>query len=157
MSKKTEYFLNPIGVKGIVANGSIGTPGQALISNGTSTYWGSVSGTGAGSLTFIGPVAPASSISTEGDTWWDSETAARYVYYNDGDNIQWVQDTFAGPNGPIGYTGSAGLGVTKQTGFTAMTGTATKTAIDTSTATTTQIAQRLKAIDDALRALGLID
>lgn len=45
----------------------------------------------------------------------------------------------------------------RQTGFTAMTGTATKTAIDTDTALLQDIARRLKAIDDALRAHGLID
>lgn len=31
---------------GLVANGSIGTPGQTLASNGTSVYWATVSGTG---------------------------------------------------------------------------------------------------------------
>lgn len=27
----------------------------------------------------------------EGDTWWDSETGEKFIYYNDGDTLQWVQ------------------------------------------------------------------
>jgi len=45
----------------------------------------------------------------------------------------------------------------RQTGFSAWTGTATKSAKATSTATLADVAERLKAIDDALRAHGIID
>ena len=48
MTKKTEFFLNNISVKGIVANGYIGSAGQALLSNGSSVYWGA-GGSGGGS------------------------------------------------------------------------------------------------------------
>jgi len=40
MVKKTKHFQNDIGVEGIVANGSIGAPGNALLSDGVKTYWG---------------------------------------------------------------------------------------------------------------------
>lgn len=40
MSKKPYYFLTNISVEGIVANSTLGNPGDALLSNGSSTYWG---------------------------------------------------------------------------------------------------------------------
>lgn len=40
--------------------------------------------------TSYGATAPSSPI--EGDTWWDSETGTTFVYYNDGDTGQWVQN-----------------------------------------------------------------
>lgn len=39
MSKDTIHIFNPVAVKTVIANGTIGTAGQVLASNGTSTYW----------------------------------------------------------------------------------------------------------------------
>jgi hypothetical protein len=50
MTKRTEYFLNNISVKGIVANGYVGSAGQALLSDGTSAYWGAGGGSGSGNV-----------------------------------------------------------------------------------------------------------
>jgi len=61
------------------------------------------------------------------------------------------------PSGAGYFVNSVKVVGGRQTGFSAMTGTATKTAIDTDTATLTKLAQRVKAIDDAMRAHGLID
>jgi hypothetical protein len=46
MAKKTMYFFNDLGLtQGLVANGSIGTPGQALFSNGDIAYWDTITAT----------------------------------------------------------------------------------------------------------------
>ena len=39
MSKDTIHVFNNLNVKGVIANGEIGTAGQVLHSNGTATYW----------------------------------------------------------------------------------------------------------------------
>ena len=44
MSKDTIHLFNNLAVKGVVANGFIGSSGQALLSNGTGVYWGSGAG-----------------------------------------------------------------------------------------------------------------
>ena len=41
MSKDTVHYLNPVSLKNLVANGYVGSAGQALLSNGTGIYWGS--------------------------------------------------------------------------------------------------------------------
>jgi hypothetical protein len=99
----------------IYANGSYGTAGQVLTSNGTNIYWstsigytgsaGSVGFTGStGSIGYTGssgtggggggasvtvsataPVSPAN-----GDMWWNTEIGTLLIYYNDGDTSQWV-------------------------------------------------------------------
>jgi hypothetical protein len=67
-----------------------------------------------------------------------------------------VGATYAQFTGELrGGSGSKVLG-SRETGFAAMTGTATKTTIATGSATLVQVAERLKAIDDALRTHGLI-
>jgi len=71
---------------GLIANGSIGTAGQVLASNGSSVYWTTSSGGGA-SVT-VSATAPSSP--TAGDLWWNSNLGSLYVYYNDGDSSQWV-------------------------------------------------------------------
>ena len=109
---------------GISANGSVGSAGQGLVSNGSAVYWSNNAGytgsagftgsqgatgfTGSKGTTTIANTAPASPVN--GDTWWNSETGVRYVYYADGTSNQWVQESAAGPQGPIGFTGSSGGG-----------------------------------------------
>lgn len=39
MSKDTIHVFNNLNIKGVIANGEIGTAGQVLHSNGTATYW----------------------------------------------------------------------------------------------------------------------
>jgi hypothetical protein len=70
---------------GIVANGSLGTAGQVLASNGSSVYWTTTSG---GASVTVSATAPGSP--TAGDLWWNSNLGSLYVYYNDGDSSQWV-------------------------------------------------------------------
>lgn len=49
MSKNTEIgklqLSSNLAVVGVIANGSLGTAGQVLTSNGTGTYWSAASGT----------------------------------------------------------------------------------------------------------------
>ena len=65
MAKDTKYFYNNIGVKGIVANGSIGSAGEALISNGSVAYWGTASGP-QGPQGFQGDTGPQGSQGVQG-------------------------------------------------------------------------------------------
>ena len=122
---------------GVRANGSIGTSGQVLASNGTTIYWadnpgftgsrgttgftgskGDIGYTGSRSNSYIGTTAPISPAA--GDTWWNSDTGRLYVYYNDGNTSQWVQESARGPEG---YTGSQGAqGPQGTTGFTGSIG-----------------------------------
>ena len=139
----------------IVANGATGTSGQALVSNGSAVFWsnnpgytgstgftgsvgpqgttgftgstGSIGYTGSKGTTTISNTAPTSPVN--GDTWWNSETGVRYVYYADGTSNQWVQESaagttgFTGSAGTNGFTGSTGAGFTGSRGFTGSTGT----------------------------------
>ena len=36
-------------------------------------------------------ITPPSGVVTPGTLWYDSETGKMYIYFNDGDNFQWVQ------------------------------------------------------------------
>ena len=87
----------------ISANGSIGTSGQILKSDGTKTYWSSVGST---YISSTPPLNPA-----EGDFWWDTDVAQLFIYYFDGSSFQWVQanrDILI--EGPVGtYTLSGNL------------------------------------------------
>jgi len=159
--------LTSLSVGSIVANGTTGTSGQSLISNGSAIYWSNNAGytgsagftgsqgaagftgsagtngatgfTGSKGTTTISNTAPASPVN--GDTWWNSETGVRYVYYADGTSNQWVQESaagttgFTGSAGSLGYTGSAGftgsagsLGYTGSAGATGFTGSASTVA-----------------------------
>lgn len=77
MVKKTEYFLNDIGVKGIVANNSVGAAGEVLASNGSSTYWTSPSSgptgyTGSqGSIGFTGSQGSIGYTGSKGTADWE--------------------------------------------------------------------------------------
>jgi hypothetical protein len=88
--------------------GSTGAQGP----QGTTGFTGSLGYTGSKGTTTIGNTAPTSPVN--GDTWWNSETGVRYVYYADGTSNQWVQESaagttgFTGSAGSLGYTGSAG-------------------------------------------------
>lgn len=44
MSKDTIHLFNNLSVKGLIANGQIGTAGQTLSSNGTVAYWSDITG-----------------------------------------------------------------------------------------------------------------
>ena len=95
MSKKTVYYHNPIApLSGLVANSSLGTPGQVLASNGSSLYWASSAGY-IGSTGYTGSAGYTGSqgrITTqaatpptplyEGQIWFDSENIKTYVYYD---------------------------------------------------------------------------
>ena len=56
----------------------------------------------------ISETAPTSPAPSEGDLWWESDTGALYVYYNDGNSSQWVA-VAQGPAGSPGPPGSANL------------------------------------------------
>ena len=54
----------------------------------------------------ISETPPTSPAPSEGDLWWESDTGALYVYYNDGNSDQWVA-VAQGPAGSPGPPGSA--------------------------------------------------
>jgi hypothetical protein len=120
-------------VKGIVANGSIGSAGYVLSSNGSGSYWANVVGftgstgyvgsQGANSLYTVGNTTPISA--TPGDRWFHTDYGAELVYTYDGDSYQWVEISATGFLGATGYTGSAGyIGLDGYTGSTGYVGSA---------------------------------
>ena len=52
------------------------------------TDWGSIGGGGAGGATVSSRCSPSSP--SEGDLWFDTDSANMYIYFNDGDSSQWV-------------------------------------------------------------------
>ena len=56
----------------------------------------------------ISETPPTSPTPSEGDLWWESDTGALYVYYNDGNSSQWVA-VAQGPSGSPGAPGSSHL------------------------------------------------
>ena len=70
---------------------------------GSGAFW--VSANGADSMVGISTNAPTNP--QTGDLWWDSDVAALYMYYNDGNSSQWVSAA-SGATGAQGATGSTG-------------------------------------------------
>lgn len=82
---------NTLTVKAISANGSNGTSGQLLASNGTSSYWTTVaSGSGNVSIT-VSNTAPGSPSNNQ--LWWNSDLGSMFIYYADANTSQWVETT----------------------------------------------------------------
>ena len=73
----------------LIANGSSGTAGQVLSSNGTVTYWATASG-GSSAVT-TSDTAPGSP--TDGTLWWNSSLGKMFIYYDDGTSSQWVESS----------------------------------------------------------------
>jgi hypothetical protein len=76
---------------GIIANGSIGTAGQALVSNGSVAYW---TNPPAVTTSVTAPSSP-----NDGDLWWDEDAGQLRIYYNDGTSAQWVDASSASGSG----------------------------------------------------------
>ena len=83
--------------------------GQALVWNASGSTWqpGTVSGGGGGSAN-VPTQDDAPSSPTDGDLWWESDTAKLKVYYDDGNTAQWVDASPAGGGGS-GATTLGGL------------------------------------------------
>ena len=85
---------------------------------GSGAFW--VSANGADSMVGISTNAPTNP--QTGDLWWDSDVAALYMYYNDGNSSQWVSAA-SGATGAQGATGSTGAqGAAGAQGATGSTG-----------------------------------
>lgn len=78
-------------VKSISSNGSLGTSGQVLTSNGSSTYWAAGGGGGGGASVTVSDTPPGGA--SENSLWWSSSLSKMFIYYNDGDTLQWVEDS----------------------------------------------------------------
>jgi hypothetical protein len=89
----TIAFSNTITVSNISANGTTGSSGQVLTSDGTKTYWSTPSGV------TVSDTAPSSP--SAGNLWYYSVDAQLYIYYNDGDTSQWVSATGGGSSGGV--------------------------------------------------------
>jgi len=108
MSKDTIHLFNNLSVKGIIANGNIGTAGQALVSNGTAVYWGA----GAGTTGFTGSTGNVGFTGSTGNVGFTGSIGV--VGYTGSLGAVGYQ----GSLGAVGYTGSLGLvGYTGSTGF----------------------------------------
>ena len=94
-------FTNSIELDSTIVDihGQVGTARSVLTSTGAGVSWSNV-----GANVFIGDNPPPSSIS--GDLWWESDTGALSIRYEDTDSQQWVtitpgSSTFAVPSGGI--------------------------------------------------------
>jgi hypothetical protein len=76
---------SPVITGTITANGSVGTAGQALVSNGSGVYFTTISSTATTNISDSAPALPAA-----GDLWFDSTDGSLNIYYNDGTSSQWV-------------------------------------------------------------------
>jgi len=72
--------------EGLIAGGSGGGSGAAIVVSDT-------------------PPSPA----LPNSLWWESDTGNLFIYYDDGDSLQWVCITIAGPQGPPGSQGAQGV------------------------------------------------
>ena len=101
------------------------TSGQALIWDNISGIWkpGSVASSGGVTSSTTPPVSP-----NENDLWFNTENLNLYIYYNDGDSIQWVQINTAGASG-TGNLSSGGATANTYTS-TIYTATQNQTVID---------------------------
>jgi hypothetical protein len=71
----------------------------------TDTITFASTGGGGGASVSVGDTPPASP--TDNSLWWETDTAALFIYYNDGTTSQWVSVGGAqGPTGPAGPAGS---------------------------------------------------
>tara|TARA_B100001113_G_scaffold269583_1_gene224326 strand:- start:583 stop:1362 length:780 start_codon:yes stop_codon:yes gene_type:complete len=80
-------------------HGQVGAARSVLTSTGAGVSWGNINAN-----VFIGDDPPSSSVS--GDLWWESDTGALSIRYEDTDSQQWVtitpgSSTFAVPSGGI--------------------------------------------------------
>lgn len=80
--------------------------------DGNSAQWVAIAGSGGGggggggASVLVGDVPPVGA--TENSLWWESDTGALHIYYNDGDSLQWVMIA-PGPTGSGGASPSDGL------------------------------------------------
>lgn len=92
-----------LGTSGLSSNGSFGTAGQVLSSNGTATYWSA-----AGNTTItVSNAAPSSPVNNQ--LWWNSDLGAMFIYYADANTSQWVETN---PLGQFGVTAVQTVGIT---------------------------------------------
>ena len=95
----------PIGFTG--SQGVIGFTGSQGVIGFTGSASDVIGFSGSQGTVYRSPTAPVSPL--DGDLWWDSVNGQLRIYFDDGDSSQWVEATGGsiGPDGPIGFTGSA--------------------------------------------------
>lgn len=76
-------LTSPIISGSITANGSVGTAGQFLTSNGAGTFWSS--SVASVNISDTPPGSPSA-----GSLWFDSTDGSLNIYYDDGSSSQWV-------------------------------------------------------------------
>ena len=141
MAKDTKYFYNNIGVTGVVANGTIGSEGQALLSNGSAAYWGSSALGSQGPQGYQGDVGAQGDTGAQGAQGYQGDTGAQgatgpvagsnshVIYNNDGvagGSANFVFDDVnnrvgigtGSPNYTLSVSGVAEITGAKETTFT---------------------------------------
>jgi hypothetical protein len=69
----------------LVLPSQTGNSGRYLTTDGTNTSWDTISSGASITASDSPPSSPSS-----GDVWFDTDDLVTYVYYNDGDSLQWV-------------------------------------------------------------------
>jgi len=87
---------------GIYVDGSLGTAGQVLTSDGSKVYWATGGGGGGGGgNTYTANTAPPTSGNVAGDMWYDTNADILYEYLDDGSTKYWVDVQSLGQTGNI--------------------------------------------------------
>ena len=120
--KIADFQANTLYANSIYANGSLGTSGQALVSNGTAVFWSNNPGY-TGSTGSQGPIGFTGSTGAQGDQGPIGFTGSTGPTGPQGTTGFTGSIGATGPQGPIGFTGSTGAqGPQGTTGFTGSTG-----------------------------------
>jgi len=129
--KIADFQANTLYANSIYANGSLGTSGQALVSNGTAVFWSNNPGY-TGSAGAQGPTGFTGSTGAQGPQGATGPTGPQGTTgFTGSEGAQGPQGTTGftgsvgaqGPQGPIGFTGSTGpQGPQGTTGFTGSIG-----------------------------------
>jgi len=103
--------LGPTGATGIAGQSFTGPTGAAgaSVTGPTGAQGNSITGpTGAPTAVIISATMPTGI--GAGQEWWNTSDGKKYIYFNDGDSSQWVEDCYPliGPTGPTGGGGGGG-------------------------------------------------
>ena len=110
---KVERSIRLIGRTAQDLNSISGAPGEIFLDSSSQTlrlYDGNtLGGSGLAVNAILADTPPVASTATNGMLWFNTSTGKLYIYYNDGDSLQWIQ-----PMTPSFSSGGGGGGLTTE-------------------------------------------